>query len=160
MIEPAELKTLPFFRTLDDDEIELLAPHTSLLTAATGERVFEEGTPSDTLLVLVSGMVANRQHPIHGGDDILMSVVSQPGEVIGASALATSDAAVHPFSAVCMEDCEFVVMPVAELWEAFEERPEVGLGLLRRFTHMLGKRLAAAREQIRSRIRPGLISQG
>lgn len=160
MIDPAELKTLPFFRTLDDEEIDLLAPHTSLLTAKAGERVFEEGSPSDTLLVLVSGMVANRQRPIHGGEDILMNVVSQPGEVIGASALASPDAAVHPFSTVCMEESEFVVMPVAELWEALEENPGVGLGLLRRFTHMLGKRLAAAREQIRSRIRPGLISQG
>ena len=59
-----------------------------------------------------------------------------------------------------MEDSEFVVMPVAELWEAFEENPAVGLSLLARFTHMLAERLAAAREQIRSRIRPGLISQG
>ncbi|NOY54924.1 MAG: Crp/Fnr family transcriptional regulator [Actinobacteria bacterium] len=160
MIDPAELKTLPFFRSLDDEAIAVLAPHTNLLTAKTGERVFEEGAPSDTLLVLVTGMVANRQHPIHGGEDILMNVVSRPGQVIGASALATADDAVHPFSAVCMEDSEFVVMPVAELWEAFEENPAVGLHLLARFTHMLAERLADAREQIRSRIRPGLISQG
>jgi CRP-like cAMP-binding protein len=160
MIDPAELKTLPFFRSLTDEEIDLLAPHAILRTAAKGTRIFDEGASSDTLLVLVSGMVANRQSPLHGGDDILMNVVSQPGEVIGASALATGDDAVHPFSAVCMENSEFVVLPVDELWTAFEEDPAVGLGLLRRFTLMLGHRLAATREQIRSRIRPGLISHG
>lgn len=160
MIDPVELKTLPFFRSLNDEEIDLLAPHAALRTAATGSRIFEEGTPSDTLLVLVAGMVANRQSPLHGGDDILMNVVNQPGEVIGASALAAGDNAVHPFSAVCMEPSEFVVLPVEELWAAFQEDPATGLGLLRRFTLMLGERLAAAREQIRSRIRPGLISHG
>jgi CRP-like cAMP-binding protein len=160
MIDPAELKTLPFFRSLTDDEISLLAPHADLLTAKAGSRVFEEGAPSDTLLVLVSGMVANRQSPLHGGDDILMNVVNQPGELIGASSLAAADDAVHPFSAVCMEDSEFVTLPLDELWLAFEQNPAVAIGLLRRFTHMLAQRLAAAREQIRSRIRPGLISHG
>lgn len=160
MIDPVELKTLPFFRSLTDEEIDLFAPHAALRTAGKGTSIFTEGTPSSTLLVLVSGMVANRQSPLHGGEDILMNVVSQPGEVIGASALAEGDDAVHPFSAVCMEDSEFVILPVDELWAAFEQNPAVGLGLLRRFTTMLGHRLAATREQIRSRIRPGLISHG
>jgi CRP-like cAMP-binding protein len=160
MIDPVELTTLPFFRSLTDEEIALLAPHATLRTAVAGTRIFEEGSASSTLLVFMSGMVANRQSPLHGGDDILMNVVNQPGEVIGASALAPGEEALHPFSAVCMEDSEFVVLPIEELWSALENNPAVGLGLLRRFTEMLGHRLAATREQIRSRIRPGLISQG
>ena len=41
-----------------------------------------------------------------------------------------------------------------------EKNPEAGVRILRKLAAIMAERLIAAREQIRSRIRPGLISHG
>ena len=48
----------------------------------------------------------------------------------------------------------------AELMALCEKEPGVGLPLLLKLAAVMAERLTAAREQIRSRVSPGLISHG
>ena len=159
MVTTDALKTIPFFRSLDGEAREYIAPISEARTYDTGATIFEEGAAIGPLRVLVTGMVSFRQHQRSGGEDALMGSVSGEGEIFGISALIGGRAA-YDYSAVCLEKTEVIEVDGAKLMTLCEEKAEVGVRILRGLTQVVAERLYAAREQIRSRIRPGLISHG
>jgi toluene monooxygenase system ferredoxin subunit len=158
MISPEELEQAPFFKELDAEERALLGGIARRETAAAGQRIFEEGEPSYTLFIVVSGLVSLRQKTRDDGAEVAMGS-GQPGELIGVSAMVGA-AGIHPLSAVCLEPTELIEIDAPVLMAALESNPAVGFRILRLLTHIVAERLAAARAQIRSQTRPGLISHG
>jgi CRP/FNR family transcriptional regulator len=158
MISTVELARLPFFKDLDDDERELLAGIARRESAVAGRRIFEEGEPSHTLYIVVSGLVSLRQKSHHDAAEVAMSV-GHPGELIGVSAML-GEAGTHPVSALCLEPTELIEIDAPVLMAALESKPGVGFRILRLLTHIVAERLAAARAQIRSQTSPGVISHG
>jgi len=158
MISPEELAKLPFFKDLDAEERNLLAGIARRESAVAGQRIFEEGEPSHTFYIVVSGLVSLRQKTRLEAAEVAMEA-GRPGELIGVSAML-GEAGVHPTSGVCLEPTELIAIDAPVLMAALESNPAVGFRILRRLTHIVAERLAAARSQIRSQIRPGLISHG
>ncbi len=158
MISAEELAQAPFFKDLDEEERALLAGIGRRVDATAGERIFEEGSPSHTLYIVVDGLVSLRQKGRVEGEETVMAA-GRPGELIGISAMLGEEGT-HPTSGVCLEPTELIEIDAQILMAALESKPEVGLRILKRLTHILAERLAAARNQIRSQIRPGLISHG
>jgi len=159
MVTPEALDRVPFFHDLDAEERELMAPISHRRNFARGETIFEEGKELDSLHVLASGLVSLRQQQKSGGSVITLGSVSNAGEMFGVSGLvAERTIALH--SAVCLEDTETIEVDSDELLDLCERKPDVGVRILRRLGAIMAERLIAAREQIRSRIRPGLISHG
>lgn len=158
MISPEELARLPFFKDLDDEELALLAGIARKEFAAAGRRIFEEGEPSHTLYIVVSGLVSLRQKARHEAAEVAMSV-GHPGELIGVSAML-GEAGVHPISGVCLEPTELIEIDASVLMDALDSNPAVGYRILRRLTHIEAERLAAAWSQIRSQGRAGEITHG
>jgi CRP-like cAMP-binding protein len=157
---PADtLDSLTFFRELDDDARQLVASISQARSYGKGDTVFEEGAAIGPLRVLVKGMVSFRQRQRSGGEDAMMGTVSDRGEIFGISALIGTREA-YDYSAVCLEDTDVIEIDGQKLTELCESKPDVGVRILRRLTQVVAERLYAAREQIRSRIRPGLISHG
>lgn len=158
MISAEELARTPFFENLDAEERALLSGIARKITAATGERIFEEGSPSHTLYVVIDGLVSLRRglDAESGGTSF---TAGHPGEVIGISAML-GEKGVHPVSGVCLQPTELIEIDAPELMAALESKPEVGFRILRRLTDILSQRLDAARAQIRSQMQPGLISHG
>ena len=159
MVPAESLERIPFFQALGEEERDLLAPLSQARSYAAGETIFQEGTPIGPLRVLLSGHVSFRQHQRSGGEDALMSSVTEEGEIFGISALI-GVRETYAYSAVCLKDTEVVEVDGQKLMQLCAERPETGVRILRRLTQVVAHRLYAAREQIRSRIRPGLISHG
>ena len=156
---PADsLKEIAFFSTLEERERELLGSISHRRRYGKGEEMFAEGAATGPLRVLVDGLVSFRQHQQEGGE-ALMSSASEVGAIFGISALMGKEH-VCPYTAVCLEDTEVIEIDGAELMTLCEKQPDVGVQILRHLTEVLAARLAGAREQIRSRIRPGLISHG
>ena len=158
MISPEEHKQLPFFKDLDDEERALLAGIARRESAVAGQRIFEEGEPSRTFYIVVSGLVSLRQRTRLVGAEVAMEA-GRPGELIGVSAMV-GEAGVHPISGVCLEPTELIEIDAPVLMAALESNPAVGFRILKRLTHIVAERLATARAQIRSQIRPGVISHG
>ena len=159
MVPEDSLERISFFRTLDDDERELVAPISRSRHFAAGDVIFAEGAAIGPLRVLVSGLVSFRQHQRSGGEDALMGTVSEEGDLFGISALMGGQES-YAYSAVCLEDTEVIEIDGEKLMQLCQDHPAVGVRILRRLTQVVTERLYAAREQIRSRIRPGLISHG
>lgn len=158
MISPEELERLPFFKDLDNEERELLAGIARRESAAAGQRIFEEGAPSHTFYIVVSGLVSLRRRTRSGGEETAMAA-GRPGELIGVSAMLGAEGS-HPTSGVCLEPTELIEIDAPVLMAALESNPAVGFRILRRLTHIVAERLATARSQIQSQSRPGLITHG
>lgn len=158
MISPEELQRVPFFKDLDAEERALLGGIARKQTAVAGQRIFEEGAPSHTLYIVVTGLVSLRQRPRVEAAEVAMAA-GRPGELLGVSAVLGVEGT-HPTTGVCLEPTELIEIDAVEFMAALESNPAVGFRILKRLTHIVAERLAAARAQIRSQIRPGLISHG
>lgn len=159
MVAAESLERNPFFKALRPEARELLEPLSKRHTYRAGETIFCEGKATGPLRVLVEGLVSFRQGQAEGEADALMGSVARSGDIFGVSALMGRGQA-YPYTAVCLEDTEVIEVGGDDLMRLCEERPEIGVDILQRLNEVMAERLAAAREQIRSRIRPGLISHG
>ncbi len=160
MINPEGLERLPFFEDLDAEERALLSGISRRQSAVAGQRIFEEGEPSRTFYIVVSGLVSLRQKARLEAEEVAVAVAAgRPGELVGVSAMLGEEG-IHPTSGICLEPTELIEIDAPELMAALESNPAVGFRILRRLTHIVAERLAAAQAQIRSQIRPGLISHG
>ena len=159
MVAPESLEQVAFFRNLEPQERAMLAPISHKRQYKAGETIFAEGTHVDSLRILVSGMVSFRQQQRSGGEEISIGSICDEGAAFGITALVARDMP-GPHSAVCVEDTEVIEVDGAELMSLCEKEPGVGLHLLLKLAAVMAERLTAAREQIRSRVSPGLISHG
>ncbi|HEX5137470.1 MAG TPA: Crp/Fnr family transcriptional regulator [Planctomycetota bacterium] len=153
------LDRIPFFRALSDSERALLDPISRRRTYGAGETVFKEGDPPGPLRILVKGLVSFRQRQYNNEGEATFGTVSAEGELFGISALLGARER-YFYTAVCLEPTEVIELDGPKLMRLCEEQPAAGVHIMRRLTQVLAHRLAATREQIRSRVRPGLISHG
>ena len=159
MVAPESLEDIPFFRDLRAEERDEIATITESRSYKAGETIFAEGASMDSLRVLTKGMISFRQHQKQGGEDSAMGHIETKGDVFGIAALVGDDN-IYPHSAVCLEDSEVLEIDGAKLRSLCESKPALGAAVFRFLAVTVARRLSAAREQLRSRIRPGLISHG
>ncbi len=159
MAKNESLDRIPFFHALGDAERELLAPVSARKNYKKGETMFREGDPPGPLRILVKGLVSFRQRQYGGEGEASFGSVAAEGELFGISALLGARER-YFYTAVCLEPTEVIELDGPKLLRLCEENPIAGIRIMRRLTEVLAQRLTAAREQIRSRVRPGLISHG
>lgn len=159
MLNPKELTGLTFFSGLEAADVAYLAEIATRRTYDAGETIFSEGDPPGSLRILVGGLVSMRQQLKSSDHDSQMTSLSEPGDVFGIAALVGADH-IYPASAFCLEETEVIEIDAERLFALFDEKPDAGVRILLRFAQHLSARLGSAREQIRSRVRRGLISQG
>ena len=88
-----------------------------------------------------------------------MGTASEPGDVFGIAAVVRKSHA-SPYSAVCLEDTDVLQLDGKAFRALCEEQPAIGNRILSHLILTMARRLDAAREQLRSRVHPGLISHG
>ena len=159
MVAPDSLEHLTFFSRLEPRERELLAPISERRRYAAGETIFQEDERVDSLRILVEGLVSFRQCQRTGDEQVTIGNVSDSGAAFGITALVAPRRP-GPHSAVAVENTEVVEIDGAKLLDLFEREPAVGVRLLLELSAVMAERLTAAREQLRSRVHPGLISHG
>jgi CRP-like cAMP-binding protein len=159
MAKSESLDQAPFFRGLGDAERELLEPISKRRSYAQGETIFREGDPPGPLRILVKGLVSLRQRQENSEVEASLGSIAAEGELFGISALLGARER-YFYTAVCLEPTEVIELDGPKLLRLCEERPMAGIRIMRRLTAVLAQRLTQAREQIRSRVRPGLISHG
>jgi len=159
MVPSESLERTPFFRALGERERALLAPISTRHAYKAGDTIFREGDAAGPLRILLKGLVSFRQQQRGGGSEASMGSVSAEGELFGVSALLGTGER-YFYTAVCLEPTELIELDGEKLMRLCEEHPDAGIRIMRRLTEVLAQRLHSAREQIRSRVRPGLISHG
>jgi len=159
MAKNESLERVPFFRALGDAERELLEAISRRKSYKAGETIFREGDPPGPLRILLKGLVSFRQRQENSESDASFGSIAAEGELFGISALLGARER-YFYTAICLEPTEVIELDGPKLIRLCEEKPIAGIRIMRRLTEVLAHRLTAAREQIRSRVRPGLISHG
>jgi len=159
MVAPDSLEHLKFFSQLEPSERDLIAPIAERRVYTAGETIFNEGKPVESLHILVDGLVSFRQCQRTGDEQVSIGNVCDSGDAFGITALVARDRP-GPHSAVAVEKTEVIEINGGKLLELCEREPAVGVHLLLMLGAVMAQRLSAAREQLRSRVHPGLISHG
>jgi CRP/FNR family transcriptional regulator len=129
----ALLQATPIFRRLSPDDRARLAPHARVRDYARGERIFDEGSPSDRFYAIASGRVkVFKMTP--AGKDVILEIFGV-GDPLGA--VAVYEGWPFPASAVALEDTTCLTIERDAFFRLLEQHPTLVRGLLLGLTHRL-----------------------
>jgi CRP-like cAMP-binding protein len=141
---PEGLEQIPLIAAIPPPLRERLAGLAHALEFTPPALVFREGSPADTLYLVLSGHVALEVHvPIRGNVRIL---TVGPGELLGWSAVLGNSAMTA--TARALEPTRLIALPALELRSACEADHELGYHLMRQLAAVLSTRLTATRLQL------------
>src|SRR5580704_15738092 len=141
--DKVELKHVPLFALLDDDEIAVLAAQVDLKVFAARERIYKIGDQGGRAYVVVSGSV--RLNTVD--EDHQEVVVDQPGhgEFFGFASML--DQTPHQTSAIAMEKTTCVEIGRDDIAILLQRKPMAGMDMLT----VLGHQFHASQQLVRIR---------
>jgi CRP/FNR family transcriptional regulator, cyclic AMP receptor protein len=121
-----ELRHVPLFSLLDDEELAVLAGHVEQREFAAQQRIYKAGEPSGRAFVVLSGMVRVTLVDEDGQE----VVFSEPrhGDFFGFASMLENTP--HVTTAVAMEPTVCVEVARHDLSELVAKKPEAGLDML------------------------------
>jgi CRP-like cAMP-binding protein len=123
---PAVLSQIPLFRRVDAEDRERIAAVAQVREYDRGDRVFDEGDPSDFFFVVITGRVKVFKRAPNGNDIILE--MFGPGGPLGA--VATYESRPYPASATAIEPTSCLQIPRQAFFALLEQHPSLVRGLL------------------------------
>jgi uncharacterized membrane protein len=141
--DPNELKHVPLFSLLDDDELAVLAAQVDLKTFAPRQRIYKIGDPGMHAYVMLSGAV----HVSTVDQDHQEVLVDQPGhgEFFGFASML--DKTPHQTTAVAMEKTTCVEVSRDDIAILLQRKPMAGMDMLT----VLGHQFHASQQLVRIR---------
>ena len=141
--DPEELKHVPLFELLDEEELAVLAAQVDMKKFAARQRIFKMGEPSRTAYILMSGSV--RVTTVD--EDQQEVVIDEPGHGGFFGFASMLDQTIHQASAMAMEESVCLEMDRHDIQVLVERKPLAGLDMLT----MLGRQLHASQRLIQLR---------
>jgi CRP/FNR family transcriptional regulator, cyclic AMP receptor protein len=141
--DPVELKHVPLFALLDDDEIAVLAAQVDLKVFAARQRIYKIGDPGMHAYVMLSGSV----QVTTVDEDHQEVVVDQPrhGEFFGFASML--DRTPHQTSALALEKTTCVEISRDDIATLLQRKPMAGMDMLT----VLGHQFHASQQLVRIR---------
>ncbi len=141
--DPVELKHVPLFALLDDDEIAVLAAQVDLRTFAPRQRIYKIGDPGKHAYILISGNV--RVTTVD--EDHQEVVVDQPGHGQFFGFASMLDQMPHQTSALATEETTCVEISRDDIATLLQRKPLAGMDMLT----VLGHQFHASQQLVRIR---------
>jgi CRP/FNR family transcriptional regulator, cyclic AMP receptor protein len=140
---PDDLKTVPLFALLDDDERAVLAAQVELRKFSARQRIYKIGDPGGHAYVMVSGHV----HVTTVDQDHQEVVIDQPehGEFFGFASMLEQTP--HQTNAVAAEDTVCIEVDRNDISILLQRKPHAGMDMLT----VLGRQFHASQQLIRVR---------
>ncbi|HXF56006.1 MAG TPA: cyclic nucleotide-binding domain-containing protein [Actinomycetota bacterium] len=129
------LRSVPDFAALDDRTLLRIVGASTNLVWKAGSTIFEKGSTSDALYVVLSGLV--RVFDLDDGREVDVARLG-PGESFGELSLLLHT--VHSKSAQAVEDSELLVVPRESFEEVLASSPELAAHFRRRLQERLAVR--------------------
>jgi serine/threonine protein phosphatase PrpC len=133
------LQQIPLFRYCSYTDLVLIMNLTELKDYAVGERIIEEGTPGEHLLVVLRGKVR-----VHKGEADV-SVLS-PGEHLGEMALV--DRSPRSASATALEPTRIILLSRRNFYAIIRKETSLSVKLLWSFVQVLADRLRSTTQNL------------
>src|ERR1700677_4091249 len=141
--DPVELKHVPLFALLDDDEIAVLAAQVDLKTFAARQRIYKIDDPGKHAYILISGNV----QVTTVDEDHQELVVDQPGHGQFFGFASMLDQTAHQTSALAMEASVCVEISRDDIATLLQRKPLAGMDMLT----VLGHQFHASQQLVRIR---------
>jgi CRP/FNR family transcriptional regulator, cyclic AMP receptor protein len=141
--DPQELKHVPLFALLDEDEIAVLAAQVDLKTFAARQRIYKIGDPGMHAYILMSGNV----QVTTVDDDHQEVVVDQPGHGQFFGFASMLDQTPHQTSALATEETTCVEVSRDDIATLLQRKPMAGMDMLT----VLGHQFHASQQLVRIR---------
>jgi len=140
---PDDLKTVPLFALLDDDERAVLAAQVELRKFSARQRIYKIGDTGGHAYVMVSGHV----HVSTVDEDHQEVVIDQPahGEFFGFASMLEQTP--HQTNAVAIEDTICIEVDRNDITTLLQRKPHAGMDMLT----VLGRQFHASQQLIRLR---------
>ena len=138
------LEEHPFFKDLNQSQLELLAGCGRNIHFKKGEKIFTEGEKADFFYIIREGKVKLSTHAAPRGDIYIATI--ENGEILGWSWLIPPHK--WAFDAVAQEETSAVALDGKCLRGKCEQDHELGYELLKRFSKVLASRLEKTRVQL------------
>ncbi len=141
--DPAELKHVPLFALLDEDELAVLSAQVDLRKFAARQRIYKTGEPGKHAYVLMSGHV----QVTTVDEDNQEVVVDKPGhgEFFGFASML--DQTPHQTTALALEETECVEISREDITILLQQKPLAGMDMLT----VLGRQFHASQQLVRIR---------
>lgn len=138
-----ELKHVPLFALLDDDELAILAAQVELKRFAPRQRIYKMGEPSPQAYILMSGRV----QVTTVDEDHMEVLVDQPshGEFFGFASMLEQTP--HQTTAIAIEATECIEVSRDDIYVLLQRKPMAGMDMLT----VLGRQFHASQQLIRVR---------
>ena len=138
-----ELKHVPLFALLDDDEAAVLASQVELKRFAPRQRIYKVGDPSGQAYVMISGRV--RVTTVD--EDEQEVVVDEPGhgEFFGFASMLEQTP--HQTDAIALEETACIEVARNDIATLLQRKPHAGMDMLT----VLGKQFHASQQLVRVR---------
>ena len=141
--DPGELKHVPLFALLDQEEIAVLAAQVELKTFAPRQRIYKMGDPGMHAYILISGSVQVSTVD----EDHQEVVVDQPGHGQFFGFASMLEQTPHQTSALAMEKTVCVEISREDIAILLQQKPMAGMDMLT----VLGQQFHASQQLVRLR---------
>src|ERR1700684_3492242 len=141
--DPVELKHVPLFALLDDDEIAVLAAQVDLKTFAPRQRIYKMGDPGKHAYILISGDV----QVTTVDEDHQEVLVDQPGHGQFFGFASMLEQTPHQTSALAVEETTGVEISRDDIATLLQRKPLAGMDMLT----VLGRQFHASQQLVRLR---------
>jgi CRP-like cAMP-binding protein len=122
----AVIAQVPLFRRVGPEDRERIAAVATIRSYEKGDRLFDEGDPSDYFHVIVSGRVkVYKKRP--DGNDIILEIFGDGGPL---GAVAVYESRPYPASADAIEPTTCLLIPRPAFFALLEQHPSLVRGLL------------------------------
>jgi CRP-like cAMP-binding protein len=128
-----DLRRVPLFRRLGEEDLGRLAKVAMLRSWAKGETLFEEGDPADSFLVITGGRVKVFKATPDGRQLILE--IFGPEDPVGA--VAVYEERPYPATGIALEEAEAIAIPRRDFFALLDTHPTLVRGLLLAMTRRL-----------------------
>ena len=141
--DPQELKHVPLFALLDDEELAVLAAQVDLRKFAPRQRIYKIGDPGKHAYIFISGSV----QVTTVDEDNQEVVVDEPGhgEFFGFASML--DQTPHQTNALAIEETECVEISRDDIATLLSKKPMAGMDMLT----VLGRQFHASQQLVRVR---------
>jgi uncharacterized membrane protein len=141
--DPEELKHVPLFALLDDDERAVLASQVSLMKFAPRQRIYKIGDPGNLAYIMISGAVqvstVDEDH-----QDVIVDLPSH-GEFFGFASMLEQTP--HQTNAIALEETVCIEVDRHDIQVLLERKPHAGMDMLT----VLGRQFHASQQLVRVR---------
>ncbi len=150
------LRTLPLFKGLKLDQLELLQPLIDPVNGKKDQLIFDQGEVAKYIYIVVKGEVLVR-YKAYDGPVITVARVG-PGGVFGWSAALGRPE--YTSGAVCEEDSQFYRISGNALRQICEKDPDAGTAILDHLASVIAERPSNTHEPIMTMLVSGSDSTG